>query len=206
MPFRFILAKQPTKNHFSQLPAVCQRAFQTSKNRRKKYLTSVLIYVNNTTLKFVNHAQSDDGSCKKGRFRKKRNAFMVRVREVMAKSVFAVSKNTKIKETADLMKRNGAGSLLVKDEDQIVGIVTETDIVHKIVAQGLSPEITGVDAVMSFPLMTISADEGIEQAGRQMLENGIRHLAVTQDGDVIGMISMRDLLRPFYSQGEGPGS
>lgn len=169
-------------------------------------MTSVLFYVNNTTLKFVNHAQSHGGSSQKGRFRKKRIAFMVKVREVMAKSVFAVSKNTKIKETADLMKRNGAGSLLVKDEDQIVGIVTETDIVHKIVAQGLSPQITGVDEVMSFPLMTISADEGIEQAGRQMMENGIRHLAVTQDGDVIGMISMRDLLRPFYSRGEGPGS
>jgi signal-transduction protein with cAMP-binding, CBS, and nucleotidyltransferase domain len=178
----------------------------TSKKSRKKYLTSVLIYVNNTTLKLVKHAQSDGGSSKKGRFRKKRIAFMVKVREVMAKSVFTVSKKTKIKETADLMKRNGAGSLLVKDGDQIVGIITETDIVHKIVAQGLSPQITGVDAVMSFPLMTIAADEAIEQAGRQMVENGIRHLAVTQDGDVIGMISMRDLLRPFFSRGEGPGS
>lgn len=131
---------------------------------------------------------------------------MVKVREVMAKSVFTVSKKTKIKETADLMKRNGVGSLLVKDEDQIVGILTETDIVHKIVAMGLSPQITGVEAVMSFPLMTIEADEAIEQAGRQMIENGIRHLAVTQDGDVTGIISMRDLLREFYSRGEGPGS
>jgi signal-transduction protein with cAMP-binding, CBS, and nucleotidyltransferase domain len=175
----------------------------TSKKSRKKYLTSVLIYVNNTTLKLVKHAQSDGGSSKKGRFRKKRIAFMVKVREVMAKSVFTVSKKTKIKETADLMKRNGAGSLLVKDGDQIVGIITETDIVHKIVAQGLSPQITGVDAVMSFPLMTIAADEDIGQAGRQMIENGIRHLAVTQDGDVIGMLSMRDLLRPFFSRREG---
>lgn len=131
---------------------------------------------------------------------------MVKVRELMAKSVFTVSKKTKIKETADLMKKDGVGSLLVKDEEEIVGIVTATDIVHKVVAQGLSPQITGVDAVMSFPLMTIEADEELEQAGRQMVENGIRHLAVTQNGRVIGMISMRDLLRPFYSRGEGPGS
>jgi len=131
---------------------------------------------------------------------------MVKVNEVMAKSVFTVSGNTKIKETADLMKRNGVGSLLVKDQDQIVGIVTETDIVHKIVAMGLSPQITRVDSVMSFPVMTIEADEPLEQAGRQMVENGIRHLAVTQEGDVIGMISMRDLLRPVYMPKEGPGS
>jgi signal-transduction protein with cAMP-binding, CBS, and nucleotidyltransferase domain len=137
---------------------------------------------------------------------KKRIAFMVKVKEVMAKSVFTVSKNTKIKETADLMKKNGAGSLLVKDGDQIVGIITETDIVHKVVANGLSPQITGVHAVMSFPLMTIDFDTAIELAGRQMVENGIRHLAVTEKGEVIGMLSMRDLLRPFYSRGEGSGS
>jgi len=131
---------------------------------------------------------------------------MVKVKEVMAKSVFTVSKKMKIKETADLMKKNGVGSLLVKEEDQIVGIITETDIVHKVVAMGLSPLITGVDAVMSFPLMTIEADAAIEQAGHQMVENGIRHLAVTQDGDVTGMISMRDLLRPYFSRPEGPGS
>ncbi|MBI3995305.1 MAG: CBS domain-containing protein [Nitrospirae bacterium] len=131
---------------------------------------------------------------------------MVKVKEVMAKSVFTVSKKTKIKETADLMKKSGIGSLLVKDGEEIVGIITETDIVHKVVAEGLSPQITGVDAVMSFPLMMIEADSEIEQAGREMVENGIRHLAVSQDGQVIGMISMRDLLRPFYSRGEGSGS
>jgi signal-transduction protein with cAMP-binding, CBS, and nucleotidyltransferase domain len=141
----------------------------------------------------------------KDRFRKKGIAFMVKVKELMAKNVFTVSKKTKIKETADLMKKNGVGSLLVKEEDQILGIITETDIVHKVVALGLSPQITAVDAVMSYPLMTIEAESEIEEAGQQMVENGIRHLAVTQDGQVFGMISMRDLLRPFYSRGKGPG-
>ena len=131
---------------------------------------------------------------------------MVRVKDMMARSVFTISKKTKIKETADLMKKNGVGSLLVKESDEILGIITETDIVHKVVAQGLSPQITTVDAVMSFPLMSIEADAELEVAGRQMVENGIRHLAVTQDGKVVGMISMRDLLRPFYSREEAPGS
>jgi len=120
--------------------------------------------------------------------------------------VFTISKKTKIKETADLMKKNGVGSLLVKEADEIFGIITETDIVHKVVAQGLSPQITTVDAVMSFPLMSIEADAELEEAGRQMVENGIRHLAVTQGGQVVGMISMRDLLRPFYSGGGSTGS
>jgi CBS domain-containing protein len=131
---------------------------------------------------------------------------MVKVREMMATSVFTVSKKTRIKETSDLMKKNGVGSLLVKEEEQILGIITETDIVQKVVAKGLSPLITGVDSVMSFPLITIDADSEIEKAAEQMVENGIRHLAVTQNGQVIGMISMRDLLRPFYSRGNPPGS
>jgi signal-transduction protein with cAMP-binding, CBS, and nucleotidyltransferase domain len=131
---------------------------------------------------------------------------MVKVREMMATSVFTVSKKTRIKETADLMKKNGVGSLLVKEDEQILGIITETDIVQKVVAKGLSPLITGVDSVMSFPLITIEAGSEIEAAADQMVENGIRHLAVTQDGQVIGMISMRDLLRPFYSRGNPPGS
>ncbi|MBI3595688.1 MAG: CBS domain-containing protein [Nitrospirae bacterium] len=131
---------------------------------------------------------------------------MVKVKDMMAKTVFTITKKNKIKETADLMKKNGVGSLLVKEENQILGIITETDIVHKVVAQGLSPQITTVDAVMSFPLMSIEADAEVEEAGRQMVENGIRHLAVTQDGQVVGMISMRDLLRPFYSRGERPAS
>jgi signal-transduction protein with cAMP-binding, CBS, and nucleotidyltransferase domain len=131
---------------------------------------------------------------------------MVKVKDMMAKSVFTVTKKNKIKETADMMKKNGVGSLLVKEEDQILGIITETDIVHKVVAQGLSPQITTVDAVMSFPLMSIEAESEVEEAGQQMVENGIRHLAVTQDGQVVGMISMRDLLRPYFSRGEKPGS
>ncbi|HUK57128.1 MAG TPA: CBS domain-containing protein [Nitrospiria bacterium] len=131
---------------------------------------------------------------------------MVKVKDMMAKNLFTISKKNKIKETADLMKKNGVGSLLVKEEDQILGIITETDIVHKVVAQGLSPQITTVDAVMSFPLMSIEADADVEEAGLQMVENGIRHLAVTQDGQVVGMISMRDLLRSFSSRGGGPSS
>lgn len=133
---------------------------------------------------------------------KRRIAFMVKVKDMMAKSVFTITKKNKIKETADLMKKNGVGSLLVKEENQYLGIITETDIVHKVVAQGLSPQITTVDSVMSFPLISIEANAEIEEAGRQMIENGIRHLAVTQDGQIIGMVSMRDLIRLMFNSEE----
>ena len=131
---------------------------------------------------------------------------MVTVKEIMTKNVLTVSKKTTIEETALLMKTNGVGSLLVKEEDDIVGIVTETDIVHKVVAARKNPKDTSIELVMSFPLMTIEADTGVEQAGEYMVENGIRHLAVTENEKVAGLLSMRDLLSLYYSRGERPGS
>lgn len=100
-----------------------------------------------------------------------------------------------LKAAAERMKKDGVGSLLVEDRKQIVGIVTETDIVQKLVAAGLPAEETSVESVMSFPLITVEGDMPVKDAARMMVENGIRHLAVEDNGVVSGMVSMRDLLR-----------
>ncbi len=131
---------------------------------------------------------------------------MVTVKEIMAKNVLTVSKKTTIEETAHLMKTNGVGSLLIKEDDEIVGIITTTDIVHKVVAARTNPKDSNVDSVMSFPLMSIEVDSEIEKAGACMVENGIRHLAATEGGKVVGLISMRDLLGQYYGPRERPGS
>ncbi len=130
---------------------------------------------------------------------------MVTVREIMASNVFTVFKSTTIQAAADAMKRDGIGSLLVKENNEIIGIVTETDIVHKVVAAGMSAQTTRVDQVMSYPLMTVEAGCEIGKAGEQMIENGIRHLAVTDAGHVIGLVSMRDLLTPLINRPKETG-
>ena len=131
---------------------------------------------------------------------------MTSVNDIMARNLCVVSRQSKITEVSDLFKRNGVGSLLVKDKDQFVGIITETDIVHKVVAKGLSPHITKVDAVMSYPLIGIDPACGADEAAEKMLENGIRHLAVMRGDEVVGMISMRDLMRSLLGRPEGAGS
>lgn len=130
---------------------------------------------------------------------------MVTVREIMASNVFTVFKSTTIQAAADAMKRDGIGSLLVKENNEIIGIVTETDIVHKVVAAGMSAQTTRVDQVMSYPLMTVEAGWEIGKAGERMIENGIRHLAVTDAGHVIGLVSMRDLLTPLINRPKETG-
>ena len=131
---------------------------------------------------------------------------MVKVKDIMASNVVTILKNTKIKDSADLMKRNGVGSLLVKEDEEIVGIVTGTDIVQKVVSQGLSPQITRAESVMSYPVMTVEAGAEIQEAADMMEQNGVRHLPVTDNGKIIGMISARDLFRLYCEGGERPAS
>jgi len=129
----------------------------------------------------------------------------LQVRQLMTRDIVKVPTPTTVKEAAALMKKNGVGSLLVNDGKDLVGIVTETDIVHKIVGLDLSPQMTQVESIMSYPLLSIEAEHPVEEAAELMIRNGVRHLAVTEKGQVVGMISMRDLLRPFYVPQERSG-
>ena len=127
------------------------------------------------------------------------------VRQLMTSKVVKVPVQTTVIEVADRMKKSSIGSVLVSDGENLVGIATETDIVHKAVAEDQNPHVTTVESVMSYPLLTIETDSYIPEAAEIMIQNGIRHLAVTERGKVVGMISMRDLLFPFYDSGKGPG-
>jgi signal-transduction protein with cAMP-binding, CBS, and nucleotidyltransferase domain len=120
----------------------------------------------------------------------------------MRKSIVQVSPSTTVKQAAILMRKNSVGSVLVNNGQDFIGIVTETDIVQKAVAQDLSPQITRVESVMSYPLITITADDEIGKAAEMMVQNGVRHLAVTQQGQAVGMISMRDLFHALLTSNE----
>jgi signal-transduction protein with cAMP-binding, CBS, and nucleotidyltransferase domain len=93
------------------------------------------------------------------------------------------------------MSEKRIGSLLVLDAEDIVGIVTETDVVRKVIADGLPASSTSVGAVMHAPLIQIDIDETACDASRLMAEKRIRHLAVTEDNRVVGLLSLRDLVK-----------
>ena len=120
----------------------------------------------------------------------------------MTAKVVGVPPSATIKEAAALMKKNCVGSVLVGDGDNPVGIVTETDIVQKAVAGDRSPYTTKLEEIMSYPLIMVEAGQTGLEAAETMNDNGVRHLAVTENERVIGILSMRDLLRPFTDSQE----
>ena len=121
---------------------------------------------------------------------------MVRIGHVMKRDLVSVTDWQAVSVAATLMKTRGIGSVLVKHEEEIVGIVTEADIVRKVVAMHRAPEYTPVGLIMSSPLISIDENCPLFEAASKMEEARTRHLAVADQGDIVGMVSARDLLHP----------
>lgn len=127
---------------------------------------------------------------------------MVPVRKIMTKGIEKVDANMSVKDVAKIMKAKKIGSILVEKDKELVGIVTETDIVRRLVADGKNPEGMQVKAIMSSPLLTVDIEKSIIDANDLMDKNHVRHLAVTEEGKVIGLVSCRDIMHPLYMEGE----
>ena len=93
------------------------------------------------------------------------------------------------------------GAMLVADHGDYVGIVSEADLVRKAMASGADAEQVMARSVMSTPVMTIDIAQSAHEASDVMAERAIRHLVITEEGRVVGMISVRDLLRYFKNWG-----
>ena len=98
-------------------------------------------------------------------------------------------------EGAQTMAEKRIGSLLVIEAGEMVGIVTETDMVRKVIAARLPASSTSVGAVMNYPLIQIDINRTVRDASRLMAEQRIRHLAVTEENKVVGLLSVRDLVK-----------
>src|SRR4030065_104310 len=117
---------------------------------------------------------------------------MIPVKRVMARSLVTVDKQMTVQEVAKGMETKDVGSVLVMDKDsgEIAGIVTERDIVKKVVAKGVDGSSYLVKGIMSSPLLTIDSHKTIFEAGDYMDQKKVRHLAVTENGKVVGVISV----------------
>lgn len=91
------------------------------------------------------------------------------------------------------MRQADIGALAVLDRGNLIGIITERDLVAAIAVEK-DPRSAVVRRYMTHHVMTASEEEDSADAARRMLEAGIRHLPITRDGEVIGMVSVRDLL------------
>lgn len=116
---------------------------------------------------------------------------------LMSKEICAIDAVKSVRDAAVEMARNKIGSLLVVEDGDFVGIITEVDIIRRTVAKRRVPESTTIKEVMSSPLITIKAEQSILEANALMETRGLRHLPVTKYGRIVGLVSIRDLLHPI---------
>lgn len=117
----------------------------------------------------------------------------MKVRDLARRSGIAVAPDRTIHDVAALMESAGVGSVAVIDGDELVGIVTDRDLVRRGLAKGLLPDAR-VDGLMSSPVVTIDAGADAHDAFRVFREHAVRRLAIVQDGQFIGTVTVDDLL------------
>ncbi len=119
------------------------------------------------------------------------------VAEHMSSDIRSLSQDASLKEAGQAMEKWKLGSLLLTDNRAYVGFITDSALARAVVANGLNPA-TAVKVCMRKPVVSIGGDRPIIDAVRMMKEQATRHLAVTQDGSIIGVISVSNILR-YYS-------
>jgi signal-transduction protein with cAMP-binding, CBS, and nucleotidyltransferase domain len=120
---------------------------------------------------------------------------VLRVRDLMARNIITIQAEDSIIKVASVMDQNGVSSVVVKEGNAFSGMITERNIISRVVSKGLDPQKIKVSEVMSAPLITISPDATIEEAARKMRDNKIRRLLVEENHQKIGIITESDIVR-----------
>lgn len=123
------------------------------------------------------------------------------LRELVGDAAHVCGPATTLVDAARAMTAAGHGSLGVVEGRLLVGVITERDLVRA-VAEGLDPETTAVAAVMSPEPDVFSPENDVWEAAEWLVEAGYRHLPVIEDGQLLGIVSVRDLLVALVAEDE----
>ena len=113
---------------------------------------------------------------------------------VPAEKFVVVDCDISARKASEIMRDRRIGSVFVARDKEVVGILTETDFARRLVAVGLDPDRTTVEHIMSAPILHIDENKGLLDASDLMAQKRIRHLGVSRDGELVGMLSVRDLV------------
>lgn len=125
------------------------------------------------------------------------------INEYMARNVKTISVDATLKELSQSFIDQGVSALLVTDKDEYVGIVSDKRLSREGVAKGLNMETTTVRAIMRSEMLLIESDQPVRAAQAMMKSNGVRHLVVTEAGEIVGIVTISDLIRYFTDFFEG---
>jgi CBS domain-containing protein len=119
----------------------------------------------------------------------------MQVRDAMSKAVLTVGPEHTLRQTAQLMSSRKTGSAVVIDPDGAgVGIITERDVLNALAA-GLDPDVEHAASHITWDVVYAGPSWTLEEAAAAMIRGGFRHLVVVSDDEVLGVISVRDVLR-----------
>lgn len=118
---------------------------------------------------------------------------VVSVRDAMTDKVLTAGPNTTVAQAAKLMAERGVGSIIIVKSKKPIGILTERDLLMKVVSLNLMPSKVKVGKIMSTPILTIGPDADITEAAGMMARSKIRRLPVVERGALIGILTASDI-------------
>jgi len=117
----------------------------------------------------------------------------MKVKDKMTKSVASVTPDTTVDQVAQLMEKHNIGAIPVVDQDNLVGIVTDRDIVIRNIAEGKDPKTTPVSSVMTTHVVSVTPDADVNEVADKMAQNQIRRVPVVENNKLVGILSIGDI-------------
>ena len=130
-----------------------------------------------------------------GKQAKEKLVIPIKAKDVMSTKVAIIDENFSAKKAAEIMAQEGISAIIITVKGKAQGILTERDILKRIVAEDKNSRKTKVREIMSSPLVTIEPQTNLEEAARLMFENKIKNLPVAHESQLVGLINLQDICR-----------
>ena len=119
--------------------------------------------------------------------------------EAKGSDIISIQPDASVLDAIKLMAEKGIGSLVVTEGEALKGIVTERDYARKVIIKGRASDSTRISEIMTADVVTASSDQTVNQCMAMMTELKCRHLPVVDDGQLVGMISIGDLVQAIIA-------
>jgi len=118
-----------------------------------------------------------------------------KVEQWMSKNVITLSRDSPVVDAADMMRKHNIGCIIVVDNDEPIGIVSERDIIRKIVAKRRNPDDVPVEDIMSMNVISVELDTAINEVSKRMVQYNIKKMPVVENNKVKGIITTTDIVK-----------
>ncbi|TMJ97175.1 MAG: CBS domain-containing protein [Actinobacteria bacterium] len=120
---------------------------------------------------------------------------MSQIRDVMTENVKSAEPSTSVREAARLMAGEDIGPVPVVEGERLVGIVTDRDLVVRVIAEGKDPDSTTVGEIVSADVVTVSPDQDLDEALKLLARHQVRRLPVVENDRLVGIVAQADVAR-----------